>query len=93
MNRILTPSTRATDILDRIPHHQVASIADYSCEHSRLHSILTAHDEAAVERAQGRDVLRVLHTDMYTYSVKILYFFGSENELLEKLGIAEVMLT
>lgn len=93
MNRILTPSTRATDILDKIPHNKVAGIADYAAEHSRLSSIATAHDEVAVEKAKGKDVLRVVHTDTYTYSVKILYFFGTENELLEKLGVAEVMLT
>lgn len=87
------PGTRIEAALKKVPDDQWMGLADYIFPISRSAAVNKGHEEAAVEKAAGQNVYTFDMTRSPTkIAVRICFFGDSEWEVLDRLGVAEVML-
>ncbi len=88
----LFPETRISAALTAIPRDCVRGLADHVIEKSPFlsESIRKGREEVALDKAAGQNVYVVSWTD--SVSTASFCFFGhSEQEVLDRLAVAEVM--
>lgn len=67
----------------------VEKLADYCHVRSEIASLTQAHLEMAHFRSEGRPVWR--YEMAMNYRIMVVYFFGTQEEILDRFSVAEVM--
>lgn len=86
------PGTRIEAAVKSLDRFLVPSLADYQFSNHKSFAVRTGHKEKAVEAASGRNVYTMEWVDMGGKFLTLCFFGDTEWEVLDRLGVAEVML-
>jgi hypothetical protein len=92
------PGVRIEAALKKVPSDQWIGLADYVFPISKSSAITEGHKETALAKALGQnvyslDMRRAPLSGGQRMGVCICFFGESEQEILDRLGVAVVMLT